>query len=98
MEAPFGPAWWTSGKQGHLSPWSQSVLWALIKVNDELGLEMEDAQLASYVTKVGGGHPLKASIGKWRRRIDVDPEWYPGKTSDVECDQNRFSMNGKSVA
>ena len=87
MEAPFGPAWWTSGKQGHLSPWSQSVLWALIKVNDELGLEMEDAQLASYVTKVGGGHPLKASIGKWRRRIDVDPEWYPGKTSDVECEK-----------
>ena len=87
MEAPSGPAWWTSGKQGHLSVWSQSLLWALIRVNDELDLEMEDAQLASFVTKVGGGHPLKASIGKWRRRIDVDPEWYPGKTSDVECEK-----------
>ena len=79
MEAPSGPAWWTSRKQGRLSPWSQSLLWAMIKVNDELGLEMEDAQLASFVTKVGGGHPLKASIGKWRRRIVVDPNRYPAK-------------------
>ena len=87
MEASASPSWWNSGPQGRLSPWSQALLWALIKVNDELELEMEDSKIATFITKVGGGHPLKNAVKEWRHVFVKDSNWYPGKTNDLKRKQ-----------
>ena len=87
MEASASPSWWNSGPQGRLSPWSQALLWALIKVNDELELEMEDSKIATFITKVGGGHPFKNAVKEWRHDFVKDSNWYPGKTNDLKRKQ-----------
>ena len=76
------PEWWTSGKNGSLSPWSQAKVCALWTVSEELGLDMQDGDVAALVQKVGGGIPTKQSIAKYRVLFESDPDWYPGKTTE----------------
>ena len=83
VQAPTGPAWWVSGKTGHLAPWAQAVVWAAVRIDKARELWLTDDEIAAMVTKVGGkhdDHPHKASIAKWRQIFKDDPEWYPGKT------------------
>ena len=82
MQPTTGPDWWISGKVGHLAPWAQAVVQALVKVSDAFGLDLSDADIGSYVTKVGGGQPKKDAIRKWRGVFEDDPDWYPGKTAE----------------
>ena len=79
LQAPVGPEWWVKGKTGHLAPWAQALVWALVQVNEALDLEMADEDIGAFVTKVGGGPPSKTSIANWRYTFSEDPEWYPGK-------------------
>lgn len=76
------PEWWVSGRTNNLSPWSQAKVFALIVVGRMMGKPLSDPQLASHVTKVGGGSPGKDAIRKLREKIDGDPEWHPGKEAD----------------
>ena len=75
MEASASLSWWNSGPQGRLSPWSQALLWALIKVNDELELEMEDSKIATFITNVGGGRPFENAVKEWRHLFVKDSNW-----------------------
>ena len=52
---PVGsPKWWTSGREGTLSPWSQAKVYALLIVSRKMGKEMSDPDIAAEVAKVGG--------------------------------------------
>lgn len=43
---------------------------------------MTDNEMATHVTKVGGGHPSKNAVGAWRKIFAQDPAWFPGKTQE----------------
>lgn len=75
-----GPDWWISGKTGHLAPWAQAVVWAAHRIDTARELWLTDDEIASMVTKVGGGIPNRKAIAKWRHVFAEDPNWYPGKT------------------
>ena len=75
-----GPEWWKGGKDGYLSPWAQSQVFALVKISQEHGPKLTDSDIAEKVWKVGGGHPSHACIAGWRKTFEKDPEWYPGKS------------------
>ena len=56
-------------------------MWALWKLSDDMGLELEDGDIAGYVEKIGGGAPTKQAIAKYRVQFECDPDWYPGKST-----------------
>ena len=80
--AEGSPEWWVSGRTGTLSPWSTSLVNALLIVSRKMGKQLSDPDIASQVTKVGGGHPGKDAIRQLRMKIDNDPAWHPGKEAD----------------
>ena len=65
-----GPDWWRVGRKGHLPPWGQVLIWAALRLNEALDLEMTDGQIASLVSKSG------------EDLMTEDPDWYPNKTQD----------------
>ena len=69
-------SWWTSGKHGNLSPIEQANVWALIHVSKQHDVQLSDADVALAVTKVGGGHPGKQAIRKYRFSFENDAFWY----------------------
>ena len=81
-DAPTGPEWWVSGRHGNLSPWPQSLVFALCKVADKLGVVYTDPELAQMVYKVGGGHPSREAIRLLHTKFEGDVEWYPGKVCE----------------
>ena len=78
MEPPAGPSWWTSGRHGTLSPWSQSIVYGILTVTKHFDMEMGDGEVGEYVKKIGGGHPQRNCIRELRNKME-DPTWYPGK-------------------
>ena len=58
----------------------QAKLFALITVSDELGLGLENEDIAAKIVKVGGGNPQPQVVSKWRAIFAADPDWHPGKT------------------
>ena len=82
IEGPSsGPDWWCVGKKGHLPPWEQAVVWAALKLNDALDLDLTDGQIAALVTKSGSvENPCKRAVKKWRDIFKEDPDWWPNKT------------------
>ena len=85
---PSCPEWWVSGRPYRLAPWSQAIIWAALKINEAWNLDMCDNDIASLVQKVGdsgrsdGGPPSKQAVADWRRLIENDPDWYPGKLAE----------------
>ena len=82
LVVPTGPEWWVSGRLGTLSPWSQSLVCAMTVVAKLRGFVVSDSEIASQVTKVGGGHPSRNSIRLLRAKFEVGAEWHPGKQDD----------------
>ena len=76
---PQGPEWWTGGKHGSLSPWTQAKVFALVTVSRQRSLGLSDTEIANEVFKVGGGHPGHTAIANLRGCFDSDPDWHPGK-------------------
>ena len=76
---------WTSGKKGSLSPWSQAKVWALTKVSEEydLGLTLND--IGQKVWKIGRPrkHPSYEAIRQLQAAFADDDDWYPGKSLEV---------------
>ena len=72
---------WTETRVGQLSVWSQAKVWALREVwrednESEHGL---CTLVARKVKKHGGGHPSGEAIMKLYKKMDADPDWFPGK-------------------
>ena len=80
---PKGPAWWVSGREGTLSPWSLAQVWALHAVSEMRHLDLEHTEIAEAVDKVGGGKPTAMAICHLRSLFEADREWYPGKGTVV---------------
>ena len=80
---PKGPAWWVSGREGTLSPWSLAQVWALHAVSEMRHLDLEHTEIAEAVDKVGGGKPTAMAICHLRSLFEADREWYPGKSQVV---------------
>ena len=78
--------WWCTARKGNLSPWSLAQVYALHKVSLLRSLDLEHTEIASLVTKVGGGHPSPQAIQLLRKQFDEDADWSPGKNSE---DRNR---------
>ena len=70
---------WNSGKKGSLSPWSQALVVAMLKLNSSHELGMSYAEIAKHVKNIGGGHPSKQAIASLHGITQLDKQWYPGK-------------------
>lgn len=73
---------WHSGKFGSLSPWSQAVAVALLKMAASHKVKLSYRDISLEVTKVGGGHPSRQAIALLHASVMADRDWYPGKVSD----------------
>ena len=66
-----------------MPPWAQAVVWAALKLNDALDLDLTDGQIAALVTKSGSvENPCKRAVKKWRDIFKEDPDWWPNKTQE----------------
>ena len=73
-------ALWLRAPDGCLSPWQQARALAFREASRELhgGKDMLD-WIARRLLLAGGGHPQKACVCKLFKRVDADPDWFPGK-------------------
>ena len=70
---------WRSAPAGKLSPWEQAKALALREAHQDLHGHVCLSWVAARVMKTGGGNPTKQSMDEFFRKVDADPEWYPGK-------------------
>ena len=80
---------WTAAPEGRLPAWEQAKAWALREVwRSEKPSEWGMLNyIASKVVKAGehGGNPSHGALSEFFSKLDADPEWYPGKST-----QERF--------
>ena len=80
---------WTAAPDGRLPAWEQAKAWALREVwRSEKPSEWGMLNyIASKVVKAGehGGNPSHGALSEFFSKLDADPEWYPGKST-----QERF--------
>ena len=76
---------WTSGKKGSLSPWSQAKVWALATLGEEYKLGLSHADISRKVWTVGRPrkHPSKQAIRKLHVQFRNDGGWFPEKLSEA---------------
>ena len=74
---------WLGGCKGHLSALSEARAWALREVWNEAGKPDYGmcTFIAGRITRVGGGHPEGGAVRKFFSKLDADPEWYPGNST-----------------
>lgn len=74
---------WLGGRTGDLSPLSQARVWALRKVWQDDGKPDYGmlTYIASKVKKIGGGNPTNEAIRQFFVKLDADPHWFPGKST-----------------
>ena len=83
-----------------MSPWSQALVVALLKVSSSKKLNLSYAEIAKHVTKVGGGHPSKQAIAALHCCIKKDKRWHPGKVkpdAQKRGPKNKFSKAKKQI-
>ena len=71
------------GTEGNMSALSQARAWALREVWREDGKPDYGMLtfIAGKVQKVGGGSPGKQAMSKFFKKLDDDPQWFPGKST-----------------
>ena len=76
---------WLHAPKGNLNARSEAKAWALREVwrNDKETDWGVQSFVAKRLKKVGGGKPTQGSISKLFAKIDADPEWFPGKSSQT---------------
>ena len=78
------PSEWLNGRVGFLPPVEQAKLWALRVVLRMRGEKAEQYQwMGQQVALSGGGHPGRDAVRRFFARVDADPEWHPGKKTNV---------------
>ena len=77
---------WLGGRKGYLSPLSEARVWALRQVWKDDG--KPDYGMLTYIArkvqKIGGGRPSSQAVGQFFEKVDADPEWLPGKSSQEQ--------------
>ena len=78
---------WTEGRTGTLSALSEAKAWALREVWRSEGKGQWGLMqfVAERLTKIGGGHPQQPAVSKFFAKVDNDPEWFPGKSTQEQC-------------
>ena len=77
---------WLDGRHGYLSALSEAKLWAIREVwrAEKRSLHGLQTFAAGLVTKIRHGeHPTQRAVGLFYAKVDADPDWYPGKSSQV---------------
>ena len=72
---------WLGGSAGHFSAMAEACIWALREAWREFK-ESEDVMtkfIAGRVKVVGGGGPWPSATTEFFKKVDADPERYPGK-------------------
>ena len=87
---------WNSGKKGSLSPWSQALVVAMLKLNSSKKLSFSYAEIAKHVSKVGGGHPSKQAIAALHGSTKKDKHLYPGNVKPDAEKREPKSKFGKA--
>ena len=73
---------WLSCPPGHLSPWEQAKALGLREASKELhDGKVNVPWICARLTKTGGGQPQRPSLHEFFRKVDADPDWFPGKHS-----------------
>ena len=83
-----------------MSPWSQALVVAMLKLNSSKKLSFSYAEIAKHVSKVGGGHPSKQAIAALHGSTKKDKHWYPGKVkpdAKKRGPKNKFGKAQKHV-
>ena len=75
---------WKDGKEGCLSPLEQCRAWALRETyrDDDVPEKKLYTQVASKLTKIGGGQPTPRAVLYLFEKMDNDDDWYPGKVEE----------------
>ena len=83
-----------------MSPWSQALVAAMLKLCSSKKLNLSYAEIAKQVSKVGGGHPSKHAIFALHSSTKNGKNWYPGKEkpgTQKRGPKNKFSKEKKQV-
>lgn len=77
---------WRGGRVGYFSALEESRAWALRQVwkdyhKPEYGMH---TYIAGKIKKIGGGHPGRAAVLKFFDKVDADPKWFPGKSTQTQ--------------
>ena len=83
-----------------MSPWSQALVVALLKLCSSKKLDLSYAEIAKHVSKIGGGHPSKQAIAALHSSTKSDKHWHPGKEkpgAKKRGPKNKFSKAQKQV-
>ena len=83
---------WHSASPGHLSPWQQALALGLRHASKELnGGHVAVVWIAAKLRKTDGtgkGYsqdaPAPASVTEFFKKVDADPQWFPGKHSGAK--------------
>ena len=96
---------WLRAPEGKLCGREQAKAWALREVwraegKGDYGMYtfIADKVKKSVNGKPTGASPTKNSIQEFFDKVDSDPEWYPGKTSDARRGPKRLLRGAKVTA
>ena len=73
---------WLSSPPGHLSKWEQAKALGLREASKEIhGGQANVPWICARLVKTGGGQPQRAALHEFFKKVDADPDWFPGKHS-----------------
>ena len=73
---------WLSSSPGHLSKWEQAKALGLREASKEIhGGQANVPWICARLVKTGGGQPQRAALHEFFKKVDADPDWFPGKHS-----------------
>ena len=75
---------WHSAKAGGLSPWQQALALSLREASKDVHGEPKLKWIAERVKKADGSHPSTSALCQFFQRVDIDPDWFPGKISGMK--------------
>ena len=91
---------WLGGKTGALGALAEARAWAIREVwkTEEKPNYGMLPFVCARVTKVGGGNPSTQSMMMMFRRVDDDPDWYPGKRTQEQYGPKPILYGSKRLA
>ncbi len=72
---------WESGQSDRLSPWMYATTLAYREAGMEISKKGKPniAWVATKVTRVDGENPTPTSLHDFFKKVDADPDWFPGR-------------------
>ena len=76
---------WRRAPKGRLCAWEVAKAIGFREASKEIhGGVPNIPWIADRVQKVGGGHPSRMSLHELFKKIDADPDWFPGELSGAK--------------